>query len=74
VLHDGATAEHFEALARLPRRRSDDRRRDSSRCRGGGVALTKVLDALTFLADYPLVVTAAGGVAEKWMGVRRTSA
>ncbi len=33
-------------------------------------AVTRVLRALTFLADYPLVVV-ADGRAESWMGVRR---
>ena len=33
---------------------------------------TRVLEALAFLRDYPLVVTTGGGYAERWMGVRRT--
>ncbi|MEO8699981.1 MAG: serine/threonine-protein kinase [Kofleriaceae bacterium] len=32
---------------------------------------TKLLEALAFLNDYSLVVTVTGGVAERWMGVRR---
>jgi len=34
--------------------------------------VSRVLDALAALLDYPLVVQVAGGLAERWTGVRRS--
>ncbi len=71
AFHETAVVEHLEGLALL---RDNEAATDDTVLALLESAVghaSKLLEALAFLRDYPLVVTSAGGYAERWMGVRR---
>ena len=71
VFHDGPLLRHLDALVDL---RSSEAGTDDvllALLEASVAHLGELLEAIAFLRDYPLVVTTAGGHAERWMGLRR---
>ncbi len=71
VFHDGHVVEQLAALAALRDAEAVTDDTVLALVEGAVVQVSQLLEALAFLRDYPLVVTTAGGYAERWMGVRR---
>ncbi len=69
----GAGADHFEVLQALEARvgQGGSEAQVREQLVAGLEELAALLDGLTFLADYPLVVRRAGND-ERWMGTRRS--
>ncbi len=71
AFHDADLAPHLEALVAL---RDAEAGADDAMLAlldAATAHTTLLLEGLAFLRDYPLVVTTAGGYAERWMGLRR---
>jgi WD40 repeat protein len=70
ILHDGKVVEDLELLAGLRDRELESQDALHELLVDAIARVARISDAIRFLADYPLVVTAVGQLAERWMGVR----
>jgi serine/threonine protein kinase/WD40 repeat protein len=72
VLHDRALLADLAALLALRDAEDGNEAELVELLRASVARLTRVLAGLAFSRHYPLVVALPGGLAERWMGTRRT--